>query len=46
MNITKIARKANFKKILGLESVKVKQGFEKAANFAKNAKVTRLFLAL
>ena len=44
-----MARKSKnnkFDKILHLEREKVKKRFEKSANFAKIAKVTRIFLAM
>ena len=44
-----MARKSKnnkFNKILHLQKEKVKKGFEKSANFAKIAEVTRIFLAM
>ena len=42
----KNSKNKKFNKILHLEREEVKKGFEKSANFAKIAKVTRLFLAM
>ena len=42
----KKSKNNKFDKILHLEREKVKKGFEKSANFAKIAKVTRIFLAM
>ena len=44
--MAKKCKNNKFKKILHLEREKVKKGFEKSANFAKIANVTRLFLAM
>jgi len=41
-----MAKNSKNNKILHLEREKVKNGFVKSANFAKIAKVTRLFLAI
>ena len=45
-NMAKIAKNNKLNKILHLEREKVEKCFEKSANFAKIAKVTRLFLAM
>ena len=42
----KNSKNNKFHKILHLESGKVKKGFSKSANFAKIAKVTRIFYAM
>ena len=42
----KNSKNTKFHKILHLESGQVKKGFSKSANFAKVAKVTRIFHAM
>ena len=42
----KNSKNNKFNRILHLEGEKVKNGFVKSANFAKIAKLTRLFLAM
>ena len=42
----KNSRNNKFHKMLHLEREKVKKGFSKSANFAKIAKVTRIFLPM
>ena len=42
----KNSKNNKFNQILNLEREKVKKGFEKPANFAKIAKVTRICLAM
>ena len=44
--MSKIARITNFTKVLHLEREKVMKGFEISANFAKIAKVRRIFPAM
>ena len=43
--MAKNSKNNKFNQILNLEREKVKKGFEKPANFAKIAKVTRICLA-
>ena len=42
----KNSKNNEFNRILPLEREKVKRGFEKSANFAKIAKVTKIFLPM